>query len=278
MIDLHIHSRYSDGDWGVGEVVAEAAWRGLAGIALTDHNGTWGNQEVEEAARQHELVSVQGIEITARFEGADVHILGYARAFDEQMLQEGLATTRAGYEARVREMVERCQHHGYPKINFADIQARRTDHANPSYISYDVARQLMQVYQLAWDEARALTTRGGACHVSYGDWTLSPAAAIALLHQAGGQAFLAHPGIIIHEAGRATLDRLLSVLRPATLDGIEVQHPFHEDVLIQELERYCEEHRLLVSGGSDWHGPGRYHHGAFGKYGIDDAAFERLVA
>lgn len=278
MVDLHLHTRYSDGDWSVVEVVAEAARRGLSGISITDHNGIWGVVKAAQAAHEHGLSYVQGIEVTARYQQADVHMVGFARSFNEKIMTEGLSATRAGYEARVREMVARCQQQGFKDVSFAAIEAARAEQVNPSYISYDVASQLMEKYGLPWEKVRTLITRGGTCYVPYGDWALTPLQVIDLFHRAGGKALIAHPGIIVHEAGRALFDQLLEELLPAALDGIEVYHPFHDQLLTQELQKFCDEHSLVVSGGSDWHGPNRYHHGAFGQYGIDDAAFERLVA
>lgn len=276
MYDLHLHTRYSDGDWPVAKVLAEAARRGLHGVSITDHNGVWGAQEGYQAAQGHRLAYVEGIEVTARYEGVDVHILGYARHFNAAVVTDGLAATRAGYAARIQDMITQCHAHGYTDIAFATIKAERATQAAPSYISYDVARQLMHVYDLPWDEVRALTTRGGACYVPYGDWTLTPREAIALIERAGGRAFLAHPGIIVHEAGREAFERLLKELMEAKVAGIEVRHPFHDQVLIRELQKFCQEHGLLVSGGSDWHGPGRYHDRQFGHAGISDEEFTRL--
>lgn len=257
--------------------MAEAAGRGLAGVSLTDHNGLWGLEEAQTAAAEHDLVFVSGIEVTALYGAADVHILGYSRNFAAKTLRAGLATTRAGYRTRVEEMVERCHAAGYPQVSFADIVADRAKQADPCYVSYDVARKLTEHGGLTLEQARQLTVRGGACYVPYSSWTLSPAAVVALLHEAHGIAVLAHPGTVAYETGQDTLDELIDGLVEAGLDGIEVHHPFHDRALVAVLLERIRRDNLLVTGGSDWHGPGRFHKGYFGRSGIDETQFRVLA-
>lgn len=276
MFDLHLHTRYSDGDLTVTELVMLAKEKGLTGISLTDHNGIWGVQEAAQVAADNNITFIAGIEISTRFHGADVHILGYARQFNESILTDGLRTTRDGYAQRIAEMVRLCQAQGFDEINFAEIEQKRSAQINPSYISYDVAKQLQRVYDLPWDKVRALTVRGGACYVPYGNWAMTPSEAIALLHKAGAVAFIAHPGILVHEANHDVLLTLFEESVSHGLDGIEVQHPFHSQELINELNQYCSAHNLLISGGSDWHGPGRYHDTSFGTSGINKEEFAKI--
>lgn len=277
LYDLHLHSHYSDGDESVAEVVRQAAMVGLAGVALTDHNGVWGADELREALVETRLVGLLGIEISARLADTDIHILGYSQAWQVSALEAGLATTRAGYEERIAQMVDRCQAAGFTKVTVEEIWRRRAGQRNPSLISYDVTRLLQSEHGLSPAAARELTTPGGTCYVPYGDWALSPVAAVDLIHTAGGCAFLAHPGIVVAERTRTLLDTLLADLRRSGLDGIEAIHPFHSEALQQELLTYARDHHLLISGGSDWHGPRRYHEGAFGRVGIVDEPWQRLL-
>lgn len=271
MFDLHLHSTASDGDVSPREVVAEVKRRGLTGLALTDHNGVWGVDEAASAAQGLGLQFIEGIEITARYREADVHVLGYSRAFDREVLEAGLADTRAGYEARLQEMVRLCQQAGYTKISWERIRQRRAHLANPCFVSFDMARELAAQYQLDLEAARRMTVTGGVCHVPYGEWAMSPAAAVDLIHRSGGVASLAHPGTIEHEHGRDTLLAVLQEAVAVRLDALEVVHPFHAEEYQAWLKEAAATYRLASTGGSDWHGPDHLPQNAavFGRLGVE---------
>jgi predicted metal-dependent phosphoesterase TrpH len=276
--DLHLHSTASDGDQTPTEVIAAAAQRGVVGVSLTDHNGLWGLVEAREAADQHNLSFIEGIEINTLWQGWDVHLLGYSRQFIRPLLTAGLAATREGAAGRVQAMAEACQRLGFTGVTFESIRARRAHLVNPSYLSYDVARVLHEEHGVDPKEAWRMTVRGGQCHVPYGDWALSPPAGAALIQEAQGRAILAHPGTIAHEAGPQKLWELLGQLAAAGLGGLEVWHPFHTPDLVYELMAFAQKHRLVMTGGSDWHGLGRYDDTALGRVGMREAAWEAFEA
>ena len=277
MYDLHLHSTYSDGDLLPEQLIEEAVRRGVTGVSLTDHNGLWGVVMAEQYAQSLGAPFIAGIEITALHQTTDVHILGYSRAFEISIINGGLGPTRAGYAARIQQMVQQCHAAGYEKVRFESIVSSRAGQPEPSYISYDVTKQLIEKQGLSRDEARQLTIKGGACYVPYGSWAATPVAIVSLLHQANAIAILAHPGTIVYEAGEKALQELLKTLVENGLDGIEVYHPFHSPDLIKQLEEFVLEHNLLVSGGSDWHGPGRFHDKDFGKVGLSEPQFQKLL-
>lgn len=278
MYDLHLHSTCSDGDLAPADVMARAHETGLAGVSLTDHNGVWGTVEAAAAARAAGLDFIAGIEVTTLFQGCDVHLLGYSRAFDTARLEAGLSATRAGYQDRIHEMVQRCQAAGYTKLSLAEIEAGRQGQEQPCLVSYDVARQLNAKHGVSIDEARMLTVRGGACYVPYGEWALTPRAATKLLHHAGGVVVLAHPGTVLAENGEEGLAAILEEVTGAGIDGVEVFHPFHRPELIDRLQQFATERGLLITGGSDWHGPGRFHDAELGKVGLSSNHFSALLA
>lgn len=279
MYDLHLHSTASDGDLAPADVVREAATRGLTGVSLTDHNGLWGIDEARVAASRFDLAFLEGIEVSAFHNGIDVHLLGYSRHFDREVLISGLAKTRRGYRERTQKMVELAQAADYPRISFERIEQRRSQQVDPSFTSFDVARELMDAHGLSVDEARRLTVSGGICHVPYGDWVLTPLEAINLIHRARGVAVLAHPGFIEQEHGRDALETLINQTGRAGLDGLEEIYPYHSGDLGMWLSLLSAEHGWLVTGGSDWHGPGRFAESdkQFGQIGIDHDEYAVLL-
>jgi cytidyltransferase-like protein len=270
LYDLHLHSTYSDGDLSPADLVQRAAEHKLAGVSITDHNGIWSFDEAAATCAQRAMVFIEGIEVSARLQGLDLHVLGYSRAFDRRVLSEGLERTREGYYERAQEMVRRCQAAGFKRLSVAALEQRRAQQADPVYGSYDVARELTRLHGLGYEEARRLTTGGGPCHVPYGPWALTTGEAIELIHEAGGIAVLAHPGLVAYDAGEAVLARLLGSLAKQRLDGLEVYYPYHDEPLTLRLEAAVQRYGWIATGGSDWHGPGRYAAGdsAFGAVGL----------
>jgi predicted metal-dependent phosphoesterase TrpH len=280
MYDLHLHSLCSDGDLSPADMVRTAAERGLTGLALTDHNTMWGLEAARTAAAEAQLTFIEGIEVSSFYEGCDVHILGFARTFDRSVLDTGLRSTRQGCRERVHAMVQRCHEAGFTKVSVESIAERYRELDDPSYISFDVARELQAKHALPVSQAHAMTVYGGACYVPYGDWLLTPLEVVQILHQAGGVAVLAHPGIFAHEVNVATLNQLLAELVAAGIDGIEVRHPFHSAVQVQSLSAFVTLHTLLTTAGSDWHGPSRFpeNNKQFGQMGVTSEELDRLLA
>lgn len=262
-----------------GEAVAVAKSRGLTGLALTDHNGLWGLTEAAAAAKRLGVQFITGIEISTFYNGDDVHMLGFARRWVTAVLRPGLQATRIGCRRRLQAMVERCQAAGYGQISMEGIEARYAGMKDPGFVSFDVARELVKKHGLSVTEAHRLVVPGGAGYVPYGDWLMTPAQAVSLLHAAGGVAVLAHPGIRRRAGSEKSLWDLLDELVTVGLDGIEVRHPFHSIVLTAQLVQYARRHGLLMTAGSDWHGPSRFpaNEAAFGRLGLTADEFAHFM-
>jgi predicted metal-dependent phosphoesterase TrpH len=97
-----------------------------------------------------------------------------------------------------------------------------------------------------------------------------PGAVIALIAEAGGIASLAHPG-------KAGLDALIGSLVSAGLPAIEAFHPDHDAADVARYRRIADTYGLLLTGGSDYHGPGSGRTGGLGRIGLPAADFERLA-
>jgi predicted metal-dependent phosphoesterase TrpH len=278
MYDLHLHSLYSDGDEAPEAIVAEAKRRGVKGLALTDHQVLGGSSAARQCAAEEGLEYLEGIELSARYRGQDVHILGYSLNFKRERLMTWLRTIWEGYEERVKAMCEACQKAGYPEVRFETMKEKREKLGESIVHSYDVARALGREYGLSLLKARALTIKGGACYVPYGGWAKAPGEVIEIIQAAGGVAVLAHLGIMEQEAGVETAASLLRLMIAAGIDGLEVYHPVHSEKVTNKLLEIAWRDELLITGGSDWHGPGRYSESdrRFGNIGIAKREWDRL--
>lgn len=267
----------SDGDLPPTDVVHEAKARGLTGVAVTDHNGIWGRHEARAVASELGISCLDGIEISAASGGRAFHVLGYSHDFDETILTDGLTTTRQGYAQRIEEMVGKAHAAGYPNVSLDRIFARRSHQLNPCFVSFDVTKELARAYGMSLGKAHRIVI--SECYVGYGKWALGAREIIDLVHHAHGIAVLAHPGIIIKEHGRSEFERIFDEATKAGLDGIEVYHPDHAVALQHELLSLAKEHGLLISAGSDWHGPSRFpeNNEGFGKIALKQEEYARLL-
>lgn len=268
--DLHVHTSCSDGAHTPEAVVLLAKERGLAAVALTDHDTIGGLAEARAACERAGIVFVNGIEMTCRCEGRDVHILGYL--FDEAnaALGASLARFRDRREERGREMVAKLNALGV-EIAFDEVKKIS---GNAPVGRPHVARVLVASGAVkSVDDAfrRYLYDDGPAFAPAS---TLSAPEAIALIRAAGGVASVAHPVLY---RGRPSAETLVEVLADAGVAAMEVWHPKHGPEETQRLIDLAKKYRLVETGGSDFHALA-YGGVAPGDAGVPLETVERLRA
>ena len=75
--DFHVHSNCSDGLFGPAELVEYAARSGVEELSLTDHDTMAGLEEAQQSAQKLGVRFMPGLELTCRFHGRTIHVLGY---------------------------------------------------------------------------------------------------------------------------------------------------------------------------------------------------------
>jgi len=270
VIDLHTHSTASDGRLTPRELVARAAAAGVTTLALTDHDTLAGCAEAAEACATSGLRFVPGIEITAVLADADVHVLGYFVETRSPALLGFLSEQRRRRLHRVREMVERLRRLGIV-LDAEAILKPGLDDAGLAAGRPWIARALVDAgYVSTTDEAfdrwlargrPAFTPRNGP----------APAEAFVRIHEAGGIASLAHPGL-------TRVDEWISEFVDAGLDAIEAYHSRHDPDEAARYVRLAADLHVLVTGGSDFHGDPSHGPKEPGGVVLPAADFDRLVA
>jgi len=241
--DLHLHTRHSDGTFTPEELVAYAAHHGLSAIALTDHDTVEG---CAAAARACEAVGIQfitGTELTAEYEDTEVHLLGYfLDTVNERLLAE-ITKFQTVRQQRIYEMVARINEMGVPLqvesvFALANCQSPGRPHVARALVKAGLIRNLDEAFDRFLKKGR-------------GAWVpkarMSALDSIELIHQAGGLAVMAHPGLI-------RTDEIIPGLVAAGLDGIECFHTKHSTAMSERYLMLADQHHLLVTGGSDCHG------------------------
>lgn len=272
-VDLHIHSSYSDGAASPAQLVAACARLGFRAMAITDHDSVAGLAEAEAAAAlQPGLALLPGLEMDSRWEGQSVHILGYYVDREDRGLLEALAEQRRGRERRLGLMLERLRDLGLPLAAEdcypAAAASLHKAVGRPHLARAMVAKGYVASVQEAFDRYLAA---GRPAYVQIEK--LSPREAVALIHAAGGLAFLAHPGEL-REAALA--ERLLAGEDAAGFDGLEVYHPSNAASLAH-WQAVAKKFSLLASGGSDYHGIKGKEPARLGEWKVPYQAIEPLL-
>jgi 3',5'-nucleoside bisphosphate phosphatase len=243
MLDLHCHTTYSDGTLTPQELVAAAFRAGVRSLAITDHDTMAGWDEAFAAATQYDgLEIVPGVELSTVHQGRSMHILGFYP--DRSRLSQPL-------QHRLEERVHRAQAivHTLQTLGYAIQLPTPADGTAPG--RPHIAAALVEAgYVRSSEEAfdRLLGDRKPA-YVNYGNFSAKDG--IALLRSCGAVPIWAHP--YLYRGGE--VEDVLAELVDAGLMGVEVHHPNHTPTQRLRLSQLAAEYGLLVSGGSDYHGP-----------------------
>jgi len=243
--DLHLHTTASDGTDAPEKVVALAAEKGFEAIAITDHDTMSGVPEALAAGRRLGVRVISGVEISAGGD-TEVHVLGYAIQEPEKLVQV-LERMRTQRSQRMRQMVLR--------LNELGIQVplkRVTGLARESVGRSHLARVLVEdgVVRDVREAFQRYLAPGRPAYVEREK--LSVSQAVALIDSAGGIPVIAHPGQN-HGESFWMKDRFAE-LKDVGLRGIEAYHMAHSQQQAIAFARMAKDLKLLVTGGSDYHG------------------------
>lgn len=245
LVDLHIHSTASDGLLTPSEVVRVALDRGLATIALADHDTLSGVPEALATAARTRLEVVPGVEINSEGPWGDLHFLGYYVDPNHPSLKQRLEAMREARLGRARRMVERLGELGL-SLDWEEVAALAGGESvgRPHIARAIYNRGYVGSIQEAFDRYIA---NDGPAYVPR--LRLTPAEVIEAIQRAGGVAVLAHPA---HSGATNMIPELVTL----GLQGLEVYYPHHSPRQVQMLRALCKRYGLLATGGSDFHAPG----------------------
>lgn len=245
-IDLHCHTKFSDGSVSIDDLVMLAKKNGVTTISVTDHDIFDATERARIAGRKFGVNVIPGVELSARDNGREIHILAYLMKNPDRLI--GLCHNNTNSRRREAQ---------YIALQLSKIFNLGTDflQANQFGSSYVSHSQFMTALM----HAGYTTELYGDLYKRYFDPASSdyivvrPAKfstvefVINEIHEAGGLAVLAHPAMY---DGIETVEKY----KPLGLDGIEVWHPTADENTTSELLAYAQENGLLATGGSDFHG------------------------
>ncbi len=268
-IDLHTHSRISDGTQAPADLVRAAAAAGLDVVALTDHDITAGWDEAAVAAEAAGIALVRGIEISTRFRSRGVHLLAYLPDPTDDALVTELRRILDGRDARIPTMLALLRGLG---IDGATEEALAEITVDAGATGRPHVADLLVRLGVVADRDQAFTeylSLGRSAYVNR--YAAELVTMIGIVTAARGVPVVAHPW------GRGSSDVLdedaFAKLASAGLFGIEVDHLDHDADQRARLRAIAERLGLAVTGSSDHHGTGKVDH----HLGVETTAPDQLA-
>jgi 3',5'-nucleoside bisphosphate phosphatase len=274
VIDLHTHSRFSDGSATPTEVIDLAVEAGLKAIALTDHDGLAGLTEAENRAKAAGIDFVRGCEVSASFQPGSLHLLCYFVP-GEGALPKKLAGLRAERERRNEKLLDLLAGLGVPMTREeVELEAGSDVIGRPHFAAVLVRHGVVSSVEEAFQHFLA---KGAPAYVEREH--VEPTEILEVAGQSGALTSIAHPMTLGLEPRE--LDRLLDDFASSGVDGMECYYSSYDEDLQRELAAMARRHGLVPTGGSDFHGtfkPGLHVGTGRGELCVPDEVLDELRA
>lgn len=265
LVDLHLHSSYSsDGQYPPAELVRMAEEKGLAAVALTDHDEVGGLPEFIAAGAASAVETIPGVELTCDLGTRWVHILGYFIDWEADAVTGTIAALTA---ARRRQAAGRLANlrklgitvddgkleqeaRGQPPVGPVIGRVVLHDPANDGHPLLEPLRRPPRAAAPYFHFDRDLLSHGKPAYFPVA--RLSPAEAVEVIRASGGAAVFAHPG----DKFRLPEDEpVFAELAAAGMAGIEAYCSYHDDEQGPAFAELARRLGLVATAGSDFHGP-----------------------
>jgi len=254
LIDLHSHTRASDGQLTPSELVQRAENRQVNFLAITDHDSVDGLAEAADYIEQNnlKLQLINGIEVTSNWLNHEIHVVGVNIDPTHQALSELIAIQKEKREQRAVEMGQRLAKANIEGV-YEGAKALAGDGAitRAHFARYLVDIGIAPTFPKVFDK---YLSRGNTGYVPH-NW-IDLEEAIKAIHDAGGQAILAHPDS--YKLSNKWLRKLLVTFKEAGGDAMEVAMGQQSPQMRLQLAMWSKEYNLLASQGSDFHFVGRW--------------------
>ena len=254
IVDLHSHSRASDGLLSPAEVARRAVDNGVDMLALTDHDETQGLAQARGVADAFGMRFINGVEISIEWSGLQVHIVGLDFDADDATLNAGLEGIRSGRVERARRMAADLERVDIPGC----FEGAMRYAENPNLIGrshfarYMVERGVCRDTQSVFESYLVPGKPGYVTH----RW-VTLADAVSWIRGAGGLAVIAHPGR--YKFSRVEMRHLFDEFKGLGGQAIEVVSGSQSQDHLIQMSRLAREYGFLASCGSDFHGPEESH-------------------
>lgn len=248
LVDLHIHTYYSDGTMSPKEVVEDAKRKNLGIIAITDHDVLDSYEELKVEAEKAGIIAIRGVEIDSIFEGHLVHLLAYKFEDNEKLFKLINHAKEQLLETSI-ELIRRMEN-DYEGISLED------------YNSYEYERRKGGWKGIHYLHDRKITEGLFDGVKFYGKYDCghekfafpSVVEVCNTVHDANGYVVLAHPCNYYSNKNKEDILEKLEILKSLGIDGVECYYPANSDLMTNTCLEFCKDNNLIITAGSDGHG------------------------
>ena len=252
IVDFHTHSTCSDGTMTPSELVEHAKKSGLSAFALTDHDSVDGIKEAQKKADEIGMEFISGIEFSAA-ENTETHIIGLFIDPENEILLKTIEKLKGSRKRRMEEVCSKLRGLGFDITHDEALALAGGNFVGRAHIA-----KLMMEKGYCETVKECFEKYIGLGKPAYAEKNeLSAVEAVKAIRAAGGLAYLAHlnqTGYDIKE-----LEKLLTHLKEAGLNGVEGYYPEYTSAQIAEYRALAEKLSISLSGGSDFHGSMKPH-------------------
>lgn len=268
--DLHCHTRLSDGSLGIEDLIVFAKKKGIETIAITDHDCLAGTVRGKVIGARHGIQVIPGVELSSTFEkyNKNLHILCYLPESPDML--EGLCKRNSLARKKASHFMMLQTAKRYP-ITTEFIIKCATGSTN-LYKKHIMQALIECGYANSFngDLYKELFTTESENNILVVPKYDSVQNVIDEIHTAGGIAVLAHP------VASGCIDYINEIIEMG-IDGIEVFHPSADDEQQAMLKKVAASHKILMTGGSDFHGMYNQYNVSLGDYNTPDECLHALL-
>ncbi len=242
-VDLHIHSKFSDGNFGVEEIIETAFKARLRALSITDHDCIDAVERAQVLGSSVNIEVIPGVELSTELGGLDIHVLGYHFDISDQRLIRKLNEFKDARYERAKKIVRNLNRMGVD-LRFDTVEkiAGEGSIGRPHIADGLLKEELVSSFREAFEKYI-----GYSCPSYVEKMKCLPEESFRLIRGAGGVPILAHPQV-------TGCDERIPRFVQQGLMGIEVWHTEHTESSRKFYLEYCQKHQLVYTGGSDCHG------------------------
>lgn len=265
--DLHIHSNYSDGTMAPEDIIDNAINLGVKSISITDHDSISSQYITKKDYKDINIIP--GIELSTEFQDLELHILGYFIDINNEELIKTVDKLNKARIERIEEILSNLEKDDiYLKMEDLEVDLNST--LGRSHVANAMVRKgYFENYKAAFTN---YLVKGKPAYVK--GYKLNYKEAIQVINNAGGIAVLAHPGQIYKSL---EVENIIRNLKFFGLKGVEVYHPSHSKEQTNNFYNLSKKYKLLITGGSDFHGKEGLKENLIGSYGINEDLLNKLI-
>lgn len=261
MIDLHTHTKYSDGTDSLIELLCKAESKKINVISITDHNTVKAYEELKtlDIKKYFKGKIIPGIELNTKILGVPIEILGYGIDFEKMnnVLKDIYISPEKRNKIEVQRLYEKCKKSGI-KIDETSVKNFDGSYFASAFIQNEI-KKYPENEKFVSKEALAdtrifyreyMSNPEGILYVEMDDIVPDFDTAANAIRKSGGLVFIPH----IFEYRENSEKILKYILEKCEIDGIECFYTTFSEEQKMYLKNICENKNLYMSGGSDYHG------------------------